>query len=149
MFWTFVHPTFVSPSNHKSNTQKSVISSSIMNLTKIISLFFALLFTYFVVVQYNDPDPEIWMPIYGIAVAACLSIFFAKAPRSYVFVIMTLAYFFAAYQQWPPQYEGVFWGEMQMRSINIELARESLGLVISGMGMLVMAFLRNKLVVET
>ena len=117
-----------------------------MNLTKIVSLFFALLFVYFVVVQYNDPDPEVWMPIYGIAVVACLSIFFDKAPRKYVFFIMAGAYFLAAFQQWPPQYEGVFWGEMKMRSINIELARESLGLVISGLGMLVMAFLRKEAV---
>ena len=117
-----------------------------MSLTKIISLFFALLFAYFVVVQYNDPDPEVWMPIYGIAVAACLSIYFKKAPHVYVFIIMGLAYFLAAFQQWPPQYEGVFWGEMKMRSINIELARESLGLVISGLGMLIMAFLRKEAV---
>jgi len=114
-----------------------------MNLTKIVSLFFALLFVYFVVVQYNDPDPEVWMPIYGIAVAACLSVFFGKAPRSYVFIIMGVAYFFASYQQWPPQYEGVFWGEMKMRSINIELARESLGFTVSGIAMLIMAALRG------
>ena len=116
-----------------------------MNLTKIVSLLFALLFVYFVVVQYNDPDPQVWMPIYGIAVAACLSIYFAKAPRPYVFVVMALAYFFASYQQWPPPYEGVFWGEMKMRSINIELARESLGLTVSGVGMLLMAYLRTRL----
>lgn len=114
-----------------------------MNLTKIVSLAFALLFVYFVVVQYNDPDPEVWMPIYGIAVVACLSIYFKKAPHAYVFVIMGIAYFFASYQQWPPQYEGVFWGEMKMRSMNIELARESLGLTISGIGMLIMAALRK------
>jgi len=114
-----------------------------MNLTKAVSLFFALLFVYFVVVQYNDPDPEVWMPIYGIAVAACLSIYFGKAPRSYVFIIMGVAYFFASYQQWPPQYEGVFWGEMKMRSINIELARESLGLTVCGIAMLIMAALRR------
>jgi len=115
-----------------------------MNSTKIISLLLALLFTYFVVVQYNDPDPEVWMPIYGVAVVACLSLFFDKAPHRYVFVVMALAYFFASYQQWPPQYEGVFWGEMKMRSINIELARESLGLAICGVGMLVLAALRRK-----
>jgi hypothetical protein len=116
-----------------------------MNLTKIVSLAFALLFVYFVVVQYNDPDPEIWMPIYGIAVVACLSIYFKKAPRAYVFIIMGIAYFFASYQQWPPQYEGVFWGEMKMRSINIELARESLGLTVCGFAMLIMAALRREI----
>jgi len=111
---------------------------------KLLHLFLALLFFLFAAVQYNDPDPEVWMPIYGVAVVACLSLFFDKAPHRYVFVVMALAYFFASYQQWPPQYEGVFWGEMKMRSINIELARESLGLAICGVGMLVLAALRRK-----
>lgn len=115
-----------------------------MNVRKTVSLTLSLLFVYFVVVQYNDPDPQVWMPIYGIAVVACLSVFFAKSPHSYVFLVMAAAYFFASYQQWPPQYEGVFWGEMKMRSINIELARESLGLCICGIGMLVLAALRGK-----
>ncbi len=118
-----------------------------MSITKIVSLLFALLFVYFVVVQYNDPDPEVWMPIYGIAVAACLSIFFGKAPRAYVYVVMAVAYFVASYQQWPPQYEGIFWGEMKMRSINIELARESLGLTVCGIAMLIMAYLRREMTV--
>lgn len=129
----------------KSFFQRPLISFLTMNLTKIVSLLFALLFVYFVVVQYNDPDPQVWMPIYGIAVAACLSIYFAKAPRAYVFLVMAVAYFFASYQQWPPQYEGVFWGEMKMRSINIELARESLGLSVCGLAMLIMAYFRSKL----
>ena len=114
-----------------------------MNLKKAVSLVLAILFSYFVVVQYNDPDPQLWMPIYGIAVAASLSIFFGKAPNRYVFFILAGAYFLAAFQQWPPKYEGVFWGEMAMRSINIELARESLGLAISGIGMVILGFLRD------
>ena len=114
-----------------------------MNLKKAVSLVLAILFSYFVVVQYNDPDPQLWMPIYGIVVAACLSIFFGKAPNRYVFFILAGAYFLAAFQQWPPKYEGVFWGEMSMRSINIELARESLGLAISGIGMVILGFLRD------
>ncbi|MFN4147881.1 MAG: transmembrane 220 family protein [Runella sp.] len=114
-----------------------------MNLTKILSLVLAVVFIVFAAVQYNDPDPELWIPIYGIAALACLSIFWGKAPRQYVFVVLALAYFFAAYRQWPPHYEGVFWGEMQMRSINIEMARESLGLMICGLGMALMAWLRK------
>ena len=113
---------------------------------KITYWVLSVVFALFALVQYNDPDPQVWMPIYGIAVVACLSIFFDKAPRKYVFFIMAGAYFLAAFQQWPPQYEGVFWGEMKMRSMNIELARESLGLAISGLGMLIMAFLRKETV---
>lgn len=114
-----------------------------MSATKVISALFAVMFIYFVVVQYNDPDPEIWMPIYGLAVLASISIFINKAPHRYVFIVMAVVYFIGAIRQWPPIYEGVFWGEMKMRSINIELARESLGLAIAGIAMLVLAWLRR------
>jgi hypothetical protein len=111
-----------------------------MSLRKSVSLGCTLV--YFAVVQYNDPDPQLWIPTYLLAAAACFAIFLDKAPRTYVYLLMAVGYFVAAFLQWPPQYEGVFWGEMQMRSLNIELARESLGLSIAGLGMLGMARLR-------
>jgi hypothetical protein len=49
-----------------------------------------------------------------------------------------------AFKQWPPQYEGILFGEMQMRSINIELARESLGLAICSVGLCIMAYITKK-----
>lgn len=113
-----------------------------MSVRKITALSCSLLFVYFAIVQYNDPDPQIWIPTYLLASAACLAIFIDKAPRTYVYILMAVGYWVAAFLQWPPQYEGVFWGEMQMRSLNIELARESLGLGIAGLGMLLMARLR-------
>jgi hypothetical protein len=39
--------------------------------------------------------------------------------------------------QWPPEFEGIFFGETAMRSLNIELARESLGLGICALVMVV------------
>ena len=48
---------------------------------------------------------------------------------------MATAYLIGAVLQWPPAFEGVFWGEMKMHSLNIELARESLGLAICALAM--------------
>lgn len=103
---------------------------------KYLFIFFILLFALFAYFQFNDPDPEVWVPIYGIAAVASYMAW-RKRLSWWVFAIMTVAYFVGALAQWPPEYHGIFFGEMQMRDMNIEMARESLGLAISG---LVMAF---------
>ncbi len=38
------------------------------NFTKIIKYFFTLLFLFFAAVQYNDPDPIVWIPTYLIPI---------------------------------------------------------------------------------
>lgn len=39
---------------------------------KILNVIFCLMFTLFAGLQYNDPDPYIWMPIYLYAAVFCL-----------------------------------------------------------------------------
>ena len=38
---------------------------------KIFNLIFCFIFILFAALQYNDPDPYIWMPIYLYAAALC------------------------------------------------------------------------------
>lgn len=38
---------------------------------KIFNLVFFILFILFGALQYNDPDPYIWIPIYGYAASIC------------------------------------------------------------------------------
>jgi hypothetical protein len=38
---------------------------------KIFNIFFCLAFILFAALQYNDPDPYIWMPIYLYAAVLC------------------------------------------------------------------------------
>ena len=38
---------------------------------KLLNLFFILLFLFSAVVQYNDPDPYIWMPVYLYGALLC------------------------------------------------------------------------------
>jgi hypothetical protein len=40
-------------------------------LMKILNIFFCLVFIVFAALQYNDPDPYVWMPIYLYAAALC------------------------------------------------------------------------------
>lgn len=104
---------------------------------KITAIFFGLVFLLFSYFQFNDPDPQIWIPIYSAAALACYMAYRELWP-AWVFYIMAAAYAVGAVLQWPPAYEGIFFGGLAMKSLNIELARESLGLAVCAA---VMAFL--------
>jgi len=52
---------------------------------KIFNLVFCILFILFAALQYNDPDPYIWIPIYLYAAVLCWLAFRKKYfPRAYL-----------------------------------------------------------------
>jgi general stress protein CsbA len=52
---------------------------------KIFNLFFCVVFILFAALQYNDPDPYIWIPIYGYAAVLCWFAFKKKYyPKAYI-----------------------------------------------------------------
>jgi hypothetical protein len=52
---------------------------------KIFNIFFCVVFILFAAVQYNDPDPYVWMPIYLYTAALCWFAFRNKFyPRAYL-----------------------------------------------------------------
>jgi hypothetical protein len=61
---------------------------------KIANLFFCLTFVLFAALQYNDPDPYLWIPIYLFAALLCW-----KASRGVFHVTATLVgiVFFSGY----------------------------------------------------
>ena len=112
-------------------------------MRRFIALLFGLLFVLFAGFQYNDPDPEVWIPIYGLAAAACFMAYVGMG-RWWFFAAMTLIYVIAAIYQWPPAFEGFLFSEVGMRSMNIELAREAGGLAICAVVMGVLAVLMRQ-----
>jgi hypothetical protein len=40
-------------------------------LMKIFNIFFCVVFVIFAALQYNDPDPYVWIPIYMFAAVLC------------------------------------------------------------------------------
>ena len=38
---------------------------------KILNYFFCIVFIVFAALQYNDPDPYVWIPIYGYTAVLC------------------------------------------------------------------------------
>ncbi len=105
---------------------------------RYLAIFFALCFLLSAFVQLNDPDPAIWITLY--LVPALVSILFLKTRlSSYVYLALAVLYFAIAILQWPPEFEGFLFGEVQtMRNMNIELARESFGMGIVAVAMLIL-----------
>jgi len=61
---------------------------------KVFNLIFCLLFVFSAFLQYNDPDPYIWMPIYLYGAVLCWMAFRNKYyPKAYLIgIFLYLAY---------------------------------------------------------
>ena len=99
---------------------------------KFSSLLLGALFLLFAIFQYNDPDGVLWMGIYGIAAAISVGVAFNRVIMP-ILIAAGVAYLVGAIAQWPPVFEG--FGDT-MHSLNVELARESAGLFLCFLVML-------------
>ena len=106
-----------------------------MNVFRGVS---ALILLAFAVIQYNDPDPEVWITIYGIGALLCL-LNIKKMYRNVraISLIFILAGFVFSIYNWPSEWLG--FDQTDPPNINVEKARESCGLLIAsllvGLGM--------------
>lgn len=98
-----------------------------MILKKILAILFGLAFLSFVVMQYNDPDPAVWMAIYGASALLCFLAAFNKVPHFILWAAVILCVAGGIYM-WPEKYEGLSVGGGDIK--NIEEAREALGLLL-------------------
>ncbi|GGH14495.1 transmembrane 220 family protein [Mucilaginibacter phyllosphaerae] len=106
---------------------------------KAFNLIFAVLFIAFAALQYNDPDPYIWMPIYLYSAALCYMAFKGRFyPKAYLFGIAIYSAY-AAYLffdktgvlSWLTQHHAESMVQtMQAQKPWIEESREFFGLVI-------------------
>ncbi|MBT3544703.1 MAG: hypothetical protein HN488_05085 [Saprospiraceae bacterium] len=105
-------------------------------MKKHLGLIFAILFILFAAVQYNDPDPWIWIIIYGIVAIASFFQWIGKVSDKVLLLFSVV--FFAATLSYVPDLMG--WaekgfpniaGEMKTDNPHIELVRETLGLAIA------------------
>ncbi len=104
---------------------------------KIFGFTFSALFVWAAVLQYNDPDPLLWVTIYGVAAIASL-LFVLKKLSLWLALILFLAFVIGAYFDWPAQFEGYEIGGGDID--NIEMARESSGLLLCALVMLLYAW---------
>ena len=108
-----------------------------MSPLRIFCLVMTLAFLYATAVQYNDPDPYYWMPIYLVPAIISMLIYFGRGNSLKPFLlVLALIYFGGAYYMWPAHWEGVAL-QHGMKTVNIEEGRESLGLTVVGFTMVV------------
>ena len=115
-------------------------------LRKTIGIILCLLFISFAIMQYNDPDPALWIAIYVVAGIICVLAAFGKLPLI-VMAVACAACIVGAFIIWPEKYEGLEVGGGDIK--NIEEARESLGLLLIGLVMFLYAILPGRIRKET
>ena len=103
---------------------------------KYLSLLMAILFVAAAYVQWNDPDAILWYFIYGIAALASVMYFLGRL-NFIVALVLGIGYIIGSVLLWPEKWEGIAIGDGEIE--NIEKARESLGLLITALFMLVYA----------
>jgi membrane-bound metal-dependent hydrolase YbcI (DUF457 family) len=106
---------------------------------KIFNIIFTILFVLFAALQYNDPDPYLWMPIYLYGALLCWKASLNKFyPKAYLAGIVLYA-LYAAYKIF--DHNGLLdWinlhdaeniaGTMKAEKPWVEESREFFGLVI-------------------
>jgi hypothetical protein len=101
---------------------------------RVLDAVFALLFLLAAVVQYNDPDPLLWIAMY-LSASSASALSAARHPRSGVaLAVGVVAGLWAAtllplVVAHPPRVESLF-GDAGMLNVGVEEAREMLGLCV-------------------
>lgn len=117
---------------------------------RITNLILAVMFIIFAFVQVNDPDPLIWILIYGLTAATCvMAAFDYYLPRVLVGMAVILAgyavYYFPGVREWlqHDHKEMLFDNLAKMEYSYIEESREFLGLLIC-VAVLIMHIYRSR-----
>lgn len=104
---------------------------------RIFNLVLAVMFVIFAFLQVNDPDPLIWIAIYGLTAATCvLAAFGVYMPKALaVFGVILIAYsvvYFPGVKEWLTRDNKsmLFDNIAKMQFPYIEESREFLGLMI-------------------
>lgn len=104
---------------------------------KILNLFLAVMFLLFAFVQINDPDPVLWILIYGLMAVACvLAAFNYYFPK--ILLVLLVVYvgysfvYYAGVMEWlrSDDKSMLFDNIAKMQYPYIEESREFLGLFI-------------------
>ena len=105
---------------------------------RVINFLLALMFLVFAFLQVNDPDPALWILIYGAMSVVCMMAIFESYNRKLLFALIML-YSVYCYFLWPGISEWfrqedksvLFDDVMKMEHLYIEESREFLGLIMS------------------
>jgi len=109
-------------------------------MKKQIGLIFAIIFFLFAAVQYNDPDPWVWIVIYMIVSVICLLQWLGKTKAkvlfflAFILLLGALTYVPALFDWGQKGFPNIA-GKMKTTEMHIELVRESFGLLICALAL--------------
>lgn len=104
---------------------------------KILNIVLAVIFILFAAVQFNDPDPFLWVAIYGLVAAVSAFAAWQKYNRPALIFLMVVCiggsiYYFPGLIELFSDHEiGDLTKTMKAEKPFIEKSRESLGLLLS------------------
>jgi hypothetical protein len=117
---------------------------------KILNFILALMFLAFAFVQINDPDPVLWILIYGNMAVLCVLAMFGMHFKIWIIVAAALYIVYAAilapsaYVWFQSPDKALLFDDLaKMQNLYIEETREFLGLVIC-LAVLTIYSLRSK-----
>ena len=102
------------------------------------------LFVFSAVVQFNDPDPLVWVAVYGAAAAVCWLEVRRRAKVWQPLALSLLAFGWAgilASRAYDVPIAALF-AEWEMKDLRVEEAREMYGLTIVGIWMMLITIVR-------
>jgi len=114
-----------------------------MKVSRIFFGFFFFMFLLFTYWQFNDPDAWFWISIYGFAAVMAGMAAFQKYSVPLLLIAAVLSFIGFVYQ-YPSSVSGWIQQEwmqkdLSMKTYSMELARESFGLLIVCLVMLIAA----------
>ena len=106
----------------------------------ILKLVLGLIFLVFTIVQYNDPDPMLWILIYGFVSVILVYGAFKTVSKTILIIVLVILGGFSltllpGFIEWisTPEKQEIF-GEMVYKKPYIEETREFLGLWMAWFG---------------
>lgn len=118
---------------------------------KIVHALLAVMFLIFALLQINDPDPYIWIPIYGAMTVVCIMAFYGRYNTKLIIALLvfyvTYSFFFMpGVKVWMRQEDKaqLFDNVAKMEHPFIEESREFLGLLINIVVLGVYLFISRK-----
>jgi hypothetical protein len=111
----------------------------------ILGILFSIVFLLFTYWQFNDPDPILWVPIYGVATYVSIQAFRGLVNKELLAVLFVLSTM-AGLQLWMEMtaWEGFMTDGLAMKTMNQELAREAVGLWIASLSFAIYYLLEKK-----
>jgi hypothetical protein len=116
-------------------------------LWTVANVLMFVMFAFSVVVQVNDPDPMLWMAIYGAAAVACFFEIRRRTPWMFALAVGVAAFMWSG--TIAPRVLGrvpfmSMFQAFEMKDIGVEESREMYGLLLIAVWMLAIGFVARQ-----